>query len=103
MRQWWGTMALCPIDLRKGDTATVNFDHINKGNAFVGVEGIIPDLPLQGPMTKAEIIQATLRWANKHVTNMVYYEITTKHCYGCEKVAEVVQTVTQRIKTLVHA
>jgi hypothetical protein len=100
LRNWFGTFKLCPIELRERDTANVVYDTVNTGNMFMGIEGVIPDLFLKGPMTKIQVLKAALDHANQHVRNMVYTGIDTRHCYGCEKVAAVVKEVTQKFKNL---
>jgi hypothetical protein len=94
---WSGTFKLCPCEIRKGDTATVCFDRVNEGNMWVGIEGFIPDLFLEGPMTKIQVLKASLAHANKHVENMYYTKIDTRHCYGCKKVAAVVEVHHERV------
>jgi hypothetical protein len=83
LTNWNGTFKFCPCDLRKRDTATVNFERVNQGNMFVGIEGVIPDLFLEGPMTKFQMLKIALDHANQHVQNMTYTHVDTRHCYGC--------------------
>lgn len=94
MTNWSGTFKLCPCELRERDTATVCFERVNAGNMFMGIEGVIPDLFLEGPMTKIQVLKAALDHANLHMQqNMYYTNVDTRHCYGCEKVAAVVEKV----------
>jgi hypothetical protein len=89
---WEGTFKLCPIKLSKEDTATVNFETINASNMFIGIEGVIPDLFLEGPMTERQVLKAALAHANQHVENLVYTGIDTRHCGGCETKAEMTKS-----------
>lgn len=93
LRNWNGTFRLCTHELREKDTTTIVFDKLNEANSWIGVEGVIPELSLTGPMTKLQVLKAALAHANQHVKNMIYTKIDTRHCYGCEKVANYLEKV----------
>jgi hypothetical protein len=102
MKTWDGTFKFCPCELREGDTATLIFERVNQGNMFMGIEGVIPDLFMEGPMTRFQMLKIALDHANQHVLNMTYTNVDTRHCYGCIKAIEDAAKIERYFPMKVH-